>query len=427
MTAKINNRDYNKRRWLILVASCLVNLCIGSLYTWSVFAGPLAEHINNVQQLSGTALLSAGSLSIIFIMSNAFAPVPMVAGGFLSERIGPRRVVMIGGVLFGAGFLLCGFANSVLMLALGYGGCVGVGVAATYGCTVNNLLRFFPDKRGLIGGLATASYGISSVLIPPIANALIQSADVSVAMRELGAVFLLIILGCAMLIDRCPDTFIPLNYRQDKRQANSSETQMTWKEMLRCPVFYVMLSVLICGAFSGIMVISQAASVAQNLLGIDAAGAALAVSVLALSNTFGRIACGRISDDFGRINTITFMLFIAVAGMLTLYYFGTIDWPFYTGICCVGLSFGALMGIYPGFTGDQFGMRYNNINFGFMFFGFSLAGIAGPAAMGAIFNATGSYRQAFCVAACLAAAGMLLTLLYRVVVKHMGGARCSSK
>ena len=307
-----------------------------------------------------------------------------------------------------------------MLLILGYGIFVGIGVAATYGCTVNNLLRFFPDKRGLIGRIATASYGISSVIIPPLANMLIKNIGISNTMKYLGISFLVITCLSAMLIDRCPDSFVPRNYRGAQAMPGTVEHNKTWKEMLRSPVFYIMLLILICGAFSGIMVISQASPIAQNLLGVNASTAALTVSILSLCNAIGRIGCGRISDTFGWINTITTMLCVAIAGMAILFVSGTSSMFFYIGIGCVGLSFGALMGIYPGFTGDQFGIRYNNINFGFMFLGFAIAGIIGPATMTAIFNATGNYGYTFLIAMYIAFSGVLLTFLYRLVdkVKH---------
>lgn len=138
--------DFTKRRWLILGASCLVNLCIGSLYAWSVFAAPMAAHI---QSVTGG---EAPNLAIIFTIANAVGPITMISGGFFNDKLGPKWVIFLGGVLFGAGMIFSGFAQSVPVLLLTYGLGVGLGVGLVYGCTVSNSVKFFPDKRGLVGG-----------------------------------------------------------------------------------------------------------------------------------------------------------------------------------------------------------------------------------------------------------------------------------
>ncbi|MBQ6491767.1 MAG: hypothetical protein IJI88_05790 [Atopobiaceae bacterium] len=103
----MNDRDLTSRRWLILAASCLVNLCIGSLYAWSVFARPMAERLSS---LNGTEVMG---LAIVFTVANAVGPITMISGGAIVDRIGPGWVIRVGGLLFGAGMIASGFATSV--------------------------------------------------------------------------------------------------------------------------------------------------------------------------------------------------------------------------------------------------------------------------------------------------------------------------
>ena len=133
--------DLTKKRWIILLASCLINLCIGSLYAWSVFATPMAAYLSSV---TGSEV---ASLAIIFTIANAVGPITMISGGFINDKIGPKWVIFIGGILFGLGMIVSGFAKSVGMLLLTYGLGVGLGVGMVYGCTVSNSVKFFPDKR----------------------------------------------------------------------------------------------------------------------------------------------------------------------------------------------------------------------------------------------------------------------------------------
>lgn len=410
--SEIERSVLTKKRWAVLVASCLINLCIGSLYAWSVFATPMAEYLSSI--LGGTAL-NAGNLAIVFTVANSIGPVTLISGGFINDKFGPKWVIFAGGLLFGAGMIVAGFAGSIGMLVVGYGMGCGLAMGLVYGCTISNSVKFFPDKRGLIGGIATASYGISSVLIPPIANLLIEKAGVLNAFRILGVAFIVIICGGAFFIRQCPEGFIPTGYQPPAQQSGSTEgVQKNWSQMLKDPIFYVMIIMMTCGAVFGLMTISQTSSIAQNMIGMSVASATAAVSVLALFNAAGRVIAGYLSDIIGRINMLTIMLGLAIMGLALLYFSGEGDvTKFYIGVSIVGLCFGAFMGVYPGFTADQFGSRNNSVNYGIMFIGFALAGYVGPTIMGKLYASTGVYQSAFLVAIGLAAAGLILSMVYR--------------
>lgn len=403
--------NLTKKRWVILAACCVINLCIGSLYAWSVFAAPMAAHL---QSLSGG---EAPNLAVIFTIANAVGPVTMISGGALQGRLGPRKVIFLGGLLFGLGMFLSGFATNITVLLITYGLGVGLGVGMVYGCTVSHCVKFFPDKRGLIGGIATASYGISSVIVPLVANALISRFNITTAFRILGVAMMALICLCAVPVIPCPQGFAPEGWQPPASASNIGRAaDRNWREMLADPVFYAMILMLCCGAFSGLMVTSQAAQIAQRMIGMTAAEAAAVVSVLALFNTFGRILAGFLSDRLGAVNTILGVFLVSIAGLVLLYGSepGTVL-PFYIGVCLVGLCFGSIMGIYPGFTATQFGSRYNGVNYGIMFIGFAAAGCLGPMIMSGIYGSTGAYQPAFLTAAGLAAAGCALNGVYRLL------------
>lgn len=398
-----------KKRWMVLFSSCLINLCIGSLYVWSVFAGPMAAHLTEILGQE----LTAANLAIVFSIGNSFGFVTMIGGGFLNQKLGVRRVVFLGGVLFGIGFVICGFAQNVSGLVIGYGLVAGLAMGLAYGCTISNSVKFFPDKAGLVGGIATASYGISSVILPPVANALIDQVGVSKAFLYFGIVIICITGIFSQFMIKCPEDFVPVGHQNSAKNVGKTveENDKNWKEMLISPIFYVMLSMLFFGAVLGMMAISQASAIAQNLVGMTAANAAFVVSILALFNTFGRILAGSVSDRIGCIKTLQGVFVLAVLSMATLYANAGALW-FCIGICMVGLCFGAFMGVYPGFTASQFGRKNASVNYGIMFIGFNLAGLLGPIFISQIYRMTNGYRPAFVLAMVFAAVGLVLTFVY---------------
>lgn len=405
--------NYTKKRWIILIASCFINLCIGSIYAWSVFATPMAEYLNGI---NGT-VFTAGTLAIVFTVTNSVGPITMITGGRINDKFGPKKVIFVGGLIFGIGMILAGFSKSLPMLILSYGIILGLGVGMVYGCTISNSIKFFPDKRGLVGGVTTAAYGFSSVIIPPIANSITSSFGVTTSFKSIGIVFLIIVCGASFFIEKCPDNFEPEGWTPPVTKGNQLKNK-DWKEMLSSPIFYVMITLLTCGAFYGLMCTSMASALAQNMIGMTPATAAIVVSVLALFNTAGRIVAGYISDKIGRINTLSMAFIISIAGLLCLSTSAQGDVvKFYIGISIIGVCFGSFMGVFPGFTVDQFGPKNNSVNYGIMFIGFAFAGYIGPTVMKNVYAADGDYKRAFIIGIVMAIVGLALTFVYKFVNK----------
>lgn len=409
-------KNISKRRWLVLLFACLTNLCLGSVYAWSVFAAPMAEYLGTI---TGTGITTA-DLAIVYTVANSVGPITMISGGWINDRFGPKKVILTGGVMFGCGMILAGLSTSVGMLMVTYGLLGGLGLGMAYGCTISCCVKFFPDKRGLIGGLTTAAYGFSSVLLPPMINLLVEKVQVKMAFILVGITFLVIISVSSLFMFSCPDGFVPEGWKAPEKQAGGQkEKDKDWKEMLKSPIFYLMILLLMSGAFSGMMIISQASAVGMEMIGLSVAAAGIAVSVLALFNSFGRIWAGFLSDKIGRVQTLTLACFLSVGGNVLLYLCGKGDLIlFYIGISIVGICFGAFMGVFPGFTADQFGAAHNSVNYGIMFIGFAMAGYFGPTIMKNVYYKNGFYTQAFLIAAGLSVAGIILTVLYRMCKKR---------
>ena len=398
-----------KKRWVLLIICCLINLCVGSMYAWSVLAAPMAQELN------------VDNLSIAFSVANSVGFISMIIGGLVADRKGPRWVMFLGGLMFGVGMFCCGFAQNVSHLVLSYGVILGLGLSFVYGCTISTCIKFFPDKRGMAGGMATAFYGISSVIFAPIANALNNSVGVRSSFKILGVVFLVVVCVGSLFISTCPAGFMPTGYTPPVQTSGKAPVDKTTGEMLRMPIFYVMLLMLTCGGVFGMMVISCASSLSVNIANVGAGTASLLVSVLCLFNTAGRLIAGSLSDKLGRVNTLTIAIVIALVGLLMLYLSdvnGSLP-VLVVGLILMGICFGTFMGVFPGFCTDQFGSRHNTVNYGIMWIGFCIAGVVGPTILTSVYSSTGAYRIAFVIAGGIAILGLILTFVYRAMNRKL--------
>mgnify|MGYP002241679367 FL=1 len=322
--------NMNKKRWLILGACCLINLCLGSIYAWSVFSASMSEYLSS---LTGQSITSA-DLAIVYTVANSVGPITMITGGWFNDKFGPKKVLLAGTIMYSIGLILSGFAVNTSMLLLTYGIIGGLGLGMAYGCTISTAVKYFPDKRGLIGGVTTAVYGLSSVIVSPIITIIVEKTNATVAFKGIGMVFLIVMVLCSLMVEACPADFVPEGYtKQAAVQSAQVAVDKNWKEMLQTPIFYVMIILLTCGAFSGMMIISQAAGLAQEMVGMTKMAASTAVSVLALFNASGRIAAGALSDKIGRIHTLMIAIGLSVVGAVVLYATGSGDnAQFYAGV-----------------------------------------------------------------------------------------------
>ena len=409
--------NIRQSRWLTLFVFCVINLFTGSLYAWSVFSGPLATRLST---LSGHPVTPT-DLGVIFSIATSVNPFAMIAGGWVNDRFGARAVIPVGGVMIGVGMILASMMESVTGLMLVYGVCFGIGVGLTYTSTISSSIKFFPDRRGLAGGVASMSYGFSSILLPPIASALIVSLGIEKTLLLLGILCGAVIVVGGLLSRRCPDNIEELIFpagtlTQDSPR--SSRHDMNWREMMATPLFWMMLLLFITGSTAALMMISSAATIAQQQIGASLSLAALSVSLLAVMNAAGRIVGGTVSDKIGRIPALLVNLVIAIVGLalLLLSKEGAVM-GFIAGLSCVGFCYGGFVGVFPGFTVDQFGAKHNSVNYGIMAAGFSLGGVIGPWLL-RLFSQPGHYDHAYWAAMVVSALGFLFAAICVVLIKR---------
>jgi MFS transporter, OFA family, oxalate/formate antiporter len=427
----------DKKRWLILLAGILANLCMGAAYASSVFAKPMLIHlallvpkmipnpdgVGKMVDPTGAMVPDMTKWAIAFSINLAFLPIGMLLSGRIADKKSTRLVVVLGGLMFGLGMFLAGFANSLTMLYVTFGITMGLGSGAAYGAIVSTAVRWFPDFRGLASGLAVGALGFGSFVIAPVANSMINPAEpdsVLYAFKVLGLAFLAIIAVASVIMVNPPAGYKPAGFNPKAPASKAaSKEDLVWTQMLGRAKFWGLYLMYACGTFSGLMIISQASPIAQSMtndikaLGdpklMAAAGAGIA-SILGLANAAGRIVWGSISDRIGRLLSLALMFVLTSAAMFLLPTFVVERSTFVPLAIVLGACFGGYLGTFPSICADAFGVKNMAVNYGVLFSAFSVAAVAGPFVGAAINKSSGGYGPAFTIAGVVAAVGFVLAV-----------------
>ena len=396
-------------RWQILIASTAVLLCTGAIYAFSVFAGPLSAAKN----------WSMGEVMTAFAINSAIGPIPMILGGFLTDRGLAKWTITIGGLMFGLGFFLSGMANTTTMLYLTYGVLGGLGQGLAYSGCLSNTIKLFPDKKGLASGIITAGMGGAAIIAAPIGNYLIQTHDVSYAFRVLGIFYMAVVVTASLFIKKAPVGFQPAGWTPPTVKGNPKGNNKNWRDMLKTPNFYLIFLMMFTGAFSGLMIASNASAIGQQMFHLSASTAAFYVSLYSLSNCCGRVFWGIISDRLGRNQALNMIFGAVIAAFIMLVAFSS-SLGFAAGIIVLGLCFGGVMGVFPPLVMENYGPVNQGVNYGIIFCGYSAAAFFAPkVAISLATSHQGNFTQAFYVAICVAGIGILLNIVYLQLKKKV--------
>ena len=391
--------ESSNKRWIVLIASMLCNLCIGSAYAWSVFAKPL------VQQFGWAPAQAAWA----FTISLSLVPFAMIVAGRIQDKQGPKAVIFVGGLIFGLGIFLAGYTNSLTTLYLTYGILGGIGIGAIYGCTVPNTVKWFPDKRGLAGGLIAAGFGSGAVVFAPISVKIIANSGVLAAFRVEGLIYAVVVCLASLFIVAPKAGWKPEGWEPPAQTAGAPVTDsLAPGEMIRIGKFYVLWGMYVIGCIAGLLIIGHASPIGQEKIGLTPEVAAYAISFLGIANTVGRLFWGSVSDKFGRYNALILMYLLSAA-MLMVLNSATGFGMFVVAICGIALCFGGYLGIFPSVTADNFGVKFLGANYGVMFIAYGLAAFVGPRLGASIRATSGNYDMSFIVAAGLMVCGAVLT------------------
>lgn len=395
------NESKNFNRWLIVPGAILIQLCLGAIYAWSVFRKPLEAELN----------ITSTQASLPFSFVLIFFALATVLGGRLQDKFGPRVVAIIGGILLALGMILASFAQNIVVLVIAYGVISGIGIGFAYVCPISAGVKWFPDKRGLITGLAVAGFGAGALIVGPLARAMIDSLGCFVTFRYLGITYLILIVIGALILRNPPVGYKPAGWAPCQTTA-TTRVDFSAGQMLATGQFWLIWLSYFAGCATGLMIIGQTSPIAQELAKFTKEVAALGVSVLAIFNASGRIFWGRVSDIIGRPRALFLMFLINAIAILGYFLIPAAPFVFWIGIALVGASFGGYLALYPAVAADYYGTKHSGVNYGLVFTAYGVGGLLGNIFGPRVKEITGNYNPAFILTAflCFAAAIIVLFL-----------------
>jgi OFA family oxalate/formate antiporter-like MFS transporter len=372
-----------QNRWLLAAAGILMQIAFGAVYAWSVFRIPLSHAYG----WTIAEVTAAFEIAIFVVGFAAFA------GGLWMKRSGPRPVALVSALLYGAGTMLTGKAHSLTTLYLMYGVIAGAGLGVGYIVPIATLVKWFPDKRGMITGLAVAGFGAGALVTAPAADSLIASVGVGRTFEVLGLAYLIVVFACALMMRNPPEGYAPAGYSAAASHPGRSTRDFTLRQALGTWQWYALWLTLFLNTTAGIAIISQASPMAQEISGVSAAAAAGMVGVISIANGSGRFLWAWFSDAVGR-RTVFLMMFLlqAVAFLLLsqVHHFGVLSLLAFVILLCYGGGFGTM----PAFASDYFGAAQIGSIYGLMLTAWGFAAVLGPSLVAGIRQATGHYQGA---------------------------------
>ncbi len=429
-------------RWLVVIGAILIQLCLGAIYAWSVFTKQITLPVSE-----GGYGFSATQAAWVFSAGLAVFAVFTIIAGRLQLRYGPRPIAVLGGIVLGLGYILGGFLGKTFaaqLICIGIIGGAGIGLGYVVPIAVG--VKWFPDKKGMIAGLAVAGFGFGATLWVKLAGSwfggllnitnVFGLPGVQSVFFIYGVVFAALVLLGSIVMVNPPAGWKPKGWEPpaaDSAKAKATgSVDLTSGEMLRTPQYYMLWLMFIGSALAGLMVIY-----CIRLFGIDAlqtsgvaadykaAGvmAGTAMAWYAILNGLGRIVWGTVSDKIGR--KLALILMCAFQGVIMLLFFrmGQSFAGLVVGACIIGFNFGGNFALFPAATADFFGNKNVGTNYGWVFSAYGIAGIAGPQVAGYFKDAAkggdvGAWWMPFIIAACSCFVAAVIGLMLRAPKKH---------
>lgn len=396
-------------RWLFVLLGTIIMLCLGSVYSWSVFVNPLTNHFTGMGQT-----VSASEVLLPFSIFLAVFAIAMVFSGKYIEKIGPRKMAMAGGVICGLGWLLASMAGSVQMLYPTYGVIGGLGVGIAYGCPVAVSARWFPDKRGLAVGLTVLGFGFSAFFTANIATYLIGAFDVMSTFRFFGIAFIIIIALCSLPLTFPPAGYKPAGWTPPAPKPGAHVTcDFLREQMIKTPAFLGLWLCYFIGCIAGLMAIGISKPVGTEIVQIETGLASFLVGFFAIFNGGGRPIFGTLTDKLTPRNAaiVSFVLIIlASLMMMTMAGPGT-DYIYIVAFALLWMCLGGWLAIAPTATATFFGTGDYPRNYGVVFLAYGAGAIVGPQLAGFIKTASGSYMGVFPYVVGLAVVGIIIAFV----------------
>ena len=384
-------------RWLLIPLGMIVLLCLGTVYSWSIFRKPLET------------LLNIGATESVFPYTVAlvFYATLMPITGFYIDRIGTRKITAIGGLIVGVGYILSSFTTNISALTLTYGVIAGTGVGIAYGVPMVVSARWFPEQKGLAVGLTIVGFGLSPLVTAPLAKSLIDDYGIRQTLLILGIVFMIVIPLISIALKVPPSKWKP----QGKKLAQTKQISVPVNrpDMLKTRSFYGLWICYMIGALVGLSAIGISSPVAQEIIQLDPVLAASSVSLFALFNGLSRPLFGWLTDRFSPkyVATATYVLIIIASILMINARSGQVA-TYLIAFCLFWFCLGGWLAIAPTATLTLFKPENYAKNYGIVFTAYGVGALLGTVVAGRIRDLFGTYTYAFYPTAFLAAIGIII-------------------
>lgn len=387
----------SENRLLILLGTIIAQLGLGTIYTWSLFNQPLVDKFG----------FPLSKVSITFSITSFALAFSTLAAGKIQDKLGIRKLVSIAGLVLGAGLILTSRVSSLPMLYITAGVIVGAADGIAYITSLSNVIKWFPDKKGLISGFSVGAYGTGSLVFKYINGSLISSKGVSSAFLYWGIIAAVLIFLGAQLIKDAPEQSAASNNVSEKKEYSVSE-------MLKTKEAYALFVIFFTACMSGLYLIGIAKDMGVQLAGLDPSVAANAVAMIAIFNTAGRIVLGALSDKFGRLKVVTFSLAVTASAVLILSFVPLNYGIFFTCVASIAFCFGGNVTVFPAIVGEFFGVRNQTKNYGVIYQGFGIGALSGSV----IASLLGGFKPTFMVIGALCLVSIVLAYAIQPAKTH---------
>lgn len=399
----------NFKRWGIALSGVVLQVALGSVYAWSVFRKPLSKEFHwTIPQVTLTFTIS--------ILALGFAAF---FGGLWLKKTGPRVVAMTGGALYGIGVFLASFSgNGLLWLYLTYGLIGGVGLGFAYIVPISVLVKWFPDKRGLMTGIAVGGFGAGALVTAPVATSLIGSVGVLTTFAYLGIAYLVVSVISAYFLQNPPEGWLPEGWKPAVKTSTqkSGDDSFTLGAALKTWQWWALWALLFLNTSAGISIISQEAPMFQEFGKVTVIVAASMVGIVSIGNALGRIFWAWISDLVGRKGTFVAMFIVQMVlfwVLPSLSSVAAITIIAFLILMCYGGGFGTM----PAFAADYFGPLNVGSIYGLMLTAWGFASAFGPLLIAGLRQSTGNYTSGLHIIAIVMAVSILVPLIVKPPAK----------
>lgn len=412
---KIFGMPAESGRWLMVIVGLVIQLCLGAIYAYGVVRVPITAYFKTLG-LSPTAMDMTWPF-IVFLLLFALA---MPLTGPYIQKMGPKKVGIIGGALVGVGWFAASYAQSPFMLIPLYGIIGGLGVGIAYGCPIAVSAAWFPDKRGLAVGLTVLGFGFSSALITQINKFLLASgAGIMDIMKMFGVAFLIITILFSLLLAFPPTGWCPRGWKPPAPKAGAAPmANLTRSEMTKTKTFIGLWLCYTIGAMAGLTAIGIAGPVGQDMLKnagyVPAAATALITTLIipfALANGVGRPIFGTLTDKLNPRNTALITYVLILIACLLLYTNYASETAYEIGFFLLWGCLGGWLAIGPTATASYFGTKDYARNYGLVFTAYGAGAVIGGIVSAQAKDLLGAYQPFFLIVAALAVLGMVVAFV----------------